>query len=516
MRRNRRSSHIPAWIIQGHESNHEPISASLSENEALLRSIYCNCFDAVFRPFSIGGKKRALLVYIEGLSNVEEINDSVLAPLIRENATDLCGIEEIIEKKISASSVRKVETIADCVASLSCGNPILLVEQESYALSLGLAKWKQRSIEEPSAEVVLRGPREGFIETLQTNTSLLRRIVKSPALKMEKMTVGTYTQTNIVVAYIEGLADQTLINEVKNRIQRIKIDAVLDSGYIEEMIEDSPGTLFPRVLSTERPDVACANLLEGRVIILVEGTPFSLIVPTTFFTLLQSNEDYYQRFTTSAAIRWLRYFFTMISLFLPSFYVAILTFHAEMVPTELLISIATSREAVPFPALVEALTMELTFEALREAGLRLPKQVGAAISIVGALVIGQAAVAAGLVSTPMVMVVAITGISSFMIPHYALGFSIRLLRFPLVLLAGTLGLLGIMIGMIAIVVHLCSLRSFGVPYLTPVAPLKSRELKDVLIRAPWWAMRTRPHLTGEYDKYRQSPGQQPGPTGNRD
>jgi spore germination protein KA len=479
-----------------------------------LRSIYQKCFDVVFRPFVIGGNKRALLVYIEGLSNVEEIDESVLAPL-QENAADLYGLEETLEKKISASSVKKVDTIADCVTSISSGNPVLLVDQESYALSLGLAKWKERAIDEPSAEIVLRGPREGFIETLQVNTSLLRRIIKSPALKMETMTIGSYTRTNIVIAYIEGLADQTLVDEVKNRIQRIEIDAILESGYIEELIEDNSYSPFPQVHTTERPDVASANLLEGRVVMLVDGTPFSLVVPTTLFTLLQSSEDYNHRFLTSSAIRWLRYLFTLISLFLPSSYVAILTFHEEMLPTELLISIASSRETVPFPALVEALLMELSFEALREAGVRLPKQVGAAISIVGALVIGQAAVAAGLVSPAMVMVVAITGIASFMVPYYSLGFSIRLLRFPLVLLAGTLGLLGTMIGIIGIVVHLCSLRSFGVPYLTPMAPLKSRELKDVLIRAPRWAMKTRPHLTGKYDKYRQSPGQKPGPTRNR-
>ena len=248
------------------------------------------------------------------------------------------------------------------------------------------------------------------------------------------------------------------------------------------------------------------------MVILVDGTPFVLVAPITFFSLLQSPEDYYQRYLISSVIRILRFVFMVFSLVLPSLYVAVLTYHQEMVPTNLLISAASSRESVPFPALVEALMMEITFEALREAGVRLPKQVGAAVSIVGALVIGQAAVQAGLISAPMIIVVAITGIASFMVPHYSQGISLRMLRFPIMLLAGSLGLLGIMLGVITIVVHLCTLRSFGVPYLSPIAPLKDRELKDTLIRAPWWKMNTRPRLTGEFNPTRQSSGQKPEPS----
>jgi spore germination protein KA len=328
---------------------------------------------------------------------------------------------------------------------------------------------------------------------------------------MESMKIGDYTRTNIVIAYIEGIADVTLVEEVKNRLQRIRLDGILESGYIEEMIEDTPYSPFPQLLSTERPDVVCSSLLEGRVAILVEGTPFVLVAPITFFSLIQAAEDYYQRFTIATITRWMRYCFLFIALLLPSIYVAILSYHQEMVPGSLLISMASSRESVPFPALIEALIMEVTFEALREAGVRLPKQVGSAVSIVGALVIGQAAVQAGLISAPMVIVVAITGIASFMAPRYIAGITLRMLRFPLIFLAGTLGLLGIMLGIITIVLHLCSLRSFGVPYLSSLVTPKVRELRDVLIRSPLWMMDSRPHFTGEYNKYRQAPGQKPGP-----
>lgn len=512
-RKNRKRFHQQKQINTQQVTEQQTLlSSDLDENLEVLRSMYQDCFDVVFRTFLISGQTKAILVYIEGLSNIEEIDKHVLAPLMSETEGKDRSPREMLEKKVHLSKIKDVRTFADCIENISGGHPVLFVQQEACGLALGLAKWEKRSIEEPQAESVVRGPREGFVETLGVNTSLLRRKIKSPALKMQSMKIGRYTDTSVVIAYIEGLADQTLIEEVKNRLQRIDIDSVLESGYIEELIEDNPYSPFPQLVNTERPDAAAANLLEGRVVILVDGTPFVLIAPISFFSLLQSPEDYYQRFLISSVIRLLRFAFMMFSLVLPSLYVAVLTYHQEMVPTALLISAASSRETVPFPALVEALMMEITFEALREAGVRLPKQVGAAVSIVGALVIGQAAVQAGLVSAPMVIVVAITGISSFMVPHYTQGIALRMLRFPIMFLAGLMGLLGIMLGGITIVVHLCTLRSFGVPYLQPVAPMKGRDLQDALIRAPWWTMDTRPRLTGEFNRYRQASGQKPGPS----
>lgn len=493
------------------EEKPEPaLSADFDRNVETLRSIYSNSVDIIVRPFLIGGKSRAALFYIEGLSNISEMNENVLAPLLKESAENIT-VQEMLGRTLSVSKVNVVATFADCVQSLSTGYPVLLCERERQGISIGLCNWEKRAIEEPPAEGGIRGPREGFTETIQVNTSQLRRIIKSPALKLEPMKTGKYTQTQIVIAYIEGIADQTLVEEARNRLKKIQIDGILESGYIEELIEDNPYSPFPQVKSTERPDVACSALLEGRVAIMTEGTPFVLIVPTTLFSLLQSHEDYYQRFWVGTSIRWLRYVFTMFSLLLPSIYVSVQTFHQEMVPASLLITMASSRETVPFPALVEALMMEITFEVLREAGVRLPKQVGPAVSIVGALVIGQAAVQAGIVSAPMVIVVAITGIASFMVPRYIVGIAIRLLRFPIILLSGWLGLLGVMLGVIAIIIHLCNLRSFGVPYLQPIAPYKGRRWKDVAVRAPWWMMNTRPNLTGGYDTYRQAPGQRPDP-----
>jgi len=490
-----------------------PASSLSSDHDAnveQLRQIYANCADVVFRPFLIGGVTKATVIYIEGLTSVKDLNENFLGVLMDPSAEDL-SIQSLLESKVRISKVEKVKSCEDCVAALSSGYPVLLAEGQSDGMALGLSAWDKRQIEEPSAEASVRGPREGFTETIGVSVSQLRRILKTPALKIEALKIGSLSRTQVMIAYLEGIVDKTVLDEVRERLKRIRIDGILESSYLEEMIEDAPYSPFPQVKTTERPDTACSGLLEGRVVVLTEGTPFAMVVPTTLFSLLQSQEDYYQHYIVSTAIRWLRYLFVALSLLLPSLYVAVLTFHQEMVPTSLLITMAASRESVPFPALVEALLMEVTFEVLREAGVRLPKQVGAAVSIVGALVIGQAAVQAGIVSAPMVIVVAITGIASFMVPRYVVGLAIRMLRFPMMLLAGSLGLLGIMLGLILILIHLSNLRSFGVPYLSPVAPLKPGELKDVAIRAPWWAMDTRPHMSENDRLVRQPPGQRPGP-----
>lgn len=489
---------------------HSP-TTDLETNLSFLQSIYKDCADVVFRHFTIAGKVKAALIYIEGMSNIEEIDKSILAPLMRQTVTPNEKLNEIIAQRLTVSSIKENETFADAIEQIASGNPVILVDKNPVAISAGLSKWEKRAVEEPLSETVVRGPREGFTESSVVNTSLLRRRIKSPKLKMISLNIGRETQTKTTIAYLEGIADPSLVEEVKNRLKRIDIDGILESGYLEEFIEDHPFSPFPQILSTERPDVAAANLLEGRVVILVDGTPFVMIVPISLYSLLQASEDYYERFMIGTLIRWMRYGFLVMALLLPSVYVAVLTFHQEMIPTTLLLTFAKSRELIPFPALVEALIMEITFEALREAGIRLPKQVGSAVSIVGALVIGQAAVSAGLVSAPMVMVVAITGIASFTIPRYNGAIAIRMLRFPIMLLAGTLGLLGIMLGLIAIIVHLSTVRSFGLPYLAPMGPMRASEMKDVMMRAPLWSFRTRPRLTGDYNQNRQAPGQKPDP-----
>ncbi|MDI4644961.1 spore germination protein [Cohnella hashimotonis] len=487
-----------------------PIAADLNANRAALDGLLQDCADAVFHPFSIGDGHSALLIYLCGLSDKAQLEKMAIAPLIRSSMEAGDGLSGIA-RKLPIADLHQAGTIRELVEGLFIGMPSLLVDGEPGALILNLADWEKRGIDEPMAESVVRGPREGFGESLDVNMSLMRRRLRTPSFKMKTMTVGRLTRTRVVVGYIQSVAKDSLVQEVLSRLSRIHTDGVLESANIEELIQDSTLSPFPQLLSTERPDVCAASLMEGKAMLMVEGTPFALIAPTSLFALLQSPEDYYQRFMMGTVIRWLRYTFFLLALLFPSLYVAILTYHQEMVPTTLLLSIAKSREDIPFPALVEALLMEISFEALREAGVRLPKQVGSAVSIVGALVIGQAATAAGLVSPPMVMVVALTGIASFMIPHYSVGISVRLLRFPVMLLAGFLGLLGLMLGVIALVIHLASLRSFGEPYLVFFRRGARHSWKDTLIRAPAWALDERPATAQKANADRQSKRNRPAP-----
>lgn len=481
---------------------------NLQKNIQMLQETYDNCSDVVFRKFQIGNSIDAYIIYIEGLINVAEVDDSVLSALMQQETQNS---DTLLTEQIPVSNVKQLKTFDECVNQLSSGNPILLVEKNNQAYSFSLNKSAHRAVEQPEAEQLVRGPREGFIEDLAVNTSLLRRKIRTPNLKMISMEIGTKTNTKVNLSYVEGVVDKQLLKEVKEKLDQITIDGVLDSHILEELIVDHPKSPFPQVLSTERPDTVAAHLLEGRVAILVDGTPFILVLPTTFFSLLQSGDDYYSGYMISTAIRWLRYLFIMMSLLLPSLYVAVTTYHQEMVPTSLLLKIMSSREEVPFPIFIEVFLMEISFEALREAGLRLPKQVGSAVSIVGALIIGESAVQAGIVSAPVVIIVALTGIASFTIPKYSMSSTIRLLRFPLIILASILGLLSVTLGVIIIIIHLNHLRSFGVPYLNPITPFQKDELKDTVVRAPWWKQDLRPKVRRRKNPRRQAKNQKPSP-----
>ncbi|WP_419961797.1 spore germination protein [Psychrobacillus sp. BM2] len=471
----------------------------------LFKEIYKNCDDVVFHSINLENNS-FLLLFFSDLTDVTKIDESIITPLIKTQLDNI-KLDVILSNIINISKVKILQSTLEVIDELADGNAILFNNIEDKAISFRISKYDKRSIEEPQAESVVVGPREGFIESIGTNLSLVRRKIKTPSLKMISYTTGTYSQTSLYISYIEGIADPKIVEEVKERLKKIDVDAILSLGPIEEAIEDTWYSPFPQVQSTERPDVVAAGLLEGRVAIFIDGTPFVLIVPVTLFTLLQSPEDYTERFINGTLVRWIRYTFVLISLLAPSAYVAILTFHQEMIPTTLLLRIAQSREEIPFPAFLEALFMQIIFEVLREAGIRLPKQMGSTVSIVGTLVIGQAAIQAGLVSAPMVMIVAITGISSFLIPQYAVSVAFRWIPFPIMFLSAALGLVGMMLGFILLVSHLCILRSFGVPYLAPLAPNDSSLLRDVLIRVPLRFMKKRPRFYTSINQTRRKEGE---------
>ncbi|MFC4766436.1 spore germination protein [Effusibacillus consociatus] len=486
------------------------LSGILEKDLQQMKAIFDRSSDMVYREFELGKTQRGVLILLDGLVNMEVIDSDVLKPLLnygknlpKQSTVQLQEMETLLQNEvISAAQVSRGNNVQEVADHVLSGETALLIDGVKQALFISAKKWEMRSVEEPATEAVIRGPRDGFTENLRTNTSLIRRRLKTPQLKMEALKVGRLSKTDIVITYLDGIADEAVVAEVRERLNRIDIDAILESGYIEELIEDTPFSIFPQVTYTERPDKVVGNLLEGKVGIIIDNTPFALIVPITFYEMLQATEDYYTRFVVATAIRWLRFLFLVVALLFPSLYIAVTTFHQEMIPTTLLLSVAASRETVPFPALVEAVLMEITFEGLREAGVRLPRPVGQAVSIVGALVIGEAAVEAGIVSDPMVIVVSITGIASFIIPNFNQGIAIRLLRFPIMILAGTLGLYGILLGILFILIHMCRLRSFGVPYLAPLAPMHFGDFKDVLVRVPRWDMNERSQETGKNNPQR--------------
>lgn len=402
------------------------------------------------------------------------------------------------------ADVKTVDTLQDLIHHLSSGDTILLIDGYSQALAAGTRSWQARSVQTPENEVVVRGPKEGFTETLRFNTALLRRRIKSSNFKIENFVLGRVTKTDVVLCYVEGIAPADLVTEVKSRLNKIDIDGILDSGYLEEFLEDNHYTIFSQIEYTEKPDRVCGHLLEGQVCIIVDGSPIALIAPTSFPRFLIASEDYYERYIFSSALRIMRSAAFLVALLLPSLFVAAITYHPEMIPASLYVTIAAAREGVPFPAFAEALILEITFEMLREAGVRLPRAIGPAISIVGALIIGDAAVKAGLVSTPMVVVIAFTGIASFITPSYNAGIIIRLARFGFLIAAGFLGLFGIMITLLIMLIHMTSLRSFGYPYLAPVAPFNLGQMTDIMVRRPWFLTNMRPAMKGIKNAVRQN------------
>jgi len=491
------------------------LSPQLEVNLQAIRSRLGASSDIIIRQLSNQDQHRYALIYVDGLVDTPTVNQLIaeISKLSELTTTpdDTNGFYSFLQQQaISVGGVKEAYKLEEIYQALFNGMTVILLNGCSTALTADTVGGNMRGVEEPSSQTVIRGPKEGFTENLRINTSLIRRKIKSPDLRIELKVIGTRTHTNVAVIYLKGVADHRVVAEVHRRLDTIHTDSILESGYIEEFIEDSPFSTFPTIMNTERPDAAAAGILEGQVIIVVEGTPFVLLAPVTFFKFFQSSEDYYQRYDIASFLRLIRFGSFLISMLLPSLYIAITTFHQEMLPTTLLIGLAAQREGVPFPALLEALLMELTFEVLREAGVRMPRVIGPAISIVGALVLGQAAVQAGLVSGAMVIVVSFTAISNFVIPAINMAIAARLIRFSLMLLGATLGLFGIMSGLMVLLIHTASIRSFGVPYLMPLAPLVKRNLKDVFIRMPWWKMNTRPGFISA-DAVREGNDQKPSP-----
>ncbi|QSF46626.1 spore germination protein [Paenibacillus tianjinensis] len=498
------------------------INPSLAHTLLLLKDQFGQSPDFTVRTLSgqPADPSGMAVCYFEGLID-QKLLTSLFEGLIREDSdhtqskTNPNQIASRLLEKLPSGNIQIIRTEDQLFTEVLSGSAVIIMNNCPFSLAVMISGGARRSVEEPSSQTVVRGPKEGFTEDITTNIALVRRKIRSPKLKFETHDIGQLTHTTVVLAYIQDVANPDVVEEITQRLKSIDTDSILESGYIEEFIQDAPLSPFPMIIDTERPDTVAGSLLDGQVAVLVDGTPFALIAPVTFFNFFQTPEDYYQRYDISTFLRCLRLVAFLVSLLLPSLYIALTTFQQEMIPTTLLISLTAQREGTPFPALVETLLMEVTFEVIREAGIRMPRVVGPAISIVGALVIGQAAVEAGLVSAAIVIVVSFTAISNFVIPYFSMSSAIRLLRFVLMFLAGFLGLFGILAGLIPLLAHLLSLKSFGIDYLMPYSPFFKSNMKDLVIRAPWWAMKTRPNVKSSKNRIRQAPHQYPKGTSNR-
>lgn len=487
------------------ESNQEQaLVKSLESNVHLIKRIFINDDTLVVRWFQNKYLESAkfCIFYIDGMVNDYVINESIIQPVLNEDMSQNIASQDLFEelknKILTINEIKAIEDFDQMISAILSGDTLFLVDGYARALSLNSKGWESRPIVEPTTETIIRGPREGFTESIMTNLSLVRRKLRTSDLKFEFIDVGERSRTKICICYLESLTNPRIIKELYERLNKINIDGILDSGYVQEMIKDSPYTPFKTIGNTERPDIVAAKLLEGRIALVVDGTPAVLTLPFVYIEYFQASEDYYSNYFIASINRLLRVIGMFLTVSVPAVYVALLTYHQEMIPSTLLLSIATTREGVPFPTIIEAIAMLFVFEVLREAGIRMPTQMGQTISIVGALVLGQAAVEARIISSPMVIVVALTGISGLLIPRLQ-GPNIAI-RLILLLLAGFLGLYGYAFGLIGLLLMLFNMRSFGLPYMLTFGSLNPQDLKDTAIRAPWWSMNERPKMMSKEGK----------------
>jgi len=483
------------------------LSKDLNRNIETLKNTFKDCDDIVYRFIEIGGtnKVQACLVYTDGLINKDVISEFVIYALFIANEGGDFNLSKfksnlldtISKEAMTIAEVKEEENMDKIVDNILIGETMFLVDKIDKALTLSTRGWPTRIVGEPETETVVRGPRDGFTETLKFNTTFIRRRIRDPRLKVKNIQIGRRSKTDVAIMYIEDIVNDDLLKEVNKRIDNIDIDGILDSSMLEHLIEDNYLSPFPQIENTERPDTAAAAIYEGRVVIAVDNTPFVLMVPATLGTLLQTAEDYYSRWTIASMIRLLRILCAFLSTLAPALYIAITSFHPGLIPTRLTYYLAASRINVPFPAVVEAFLMEITIEIIREAGTRISGPIGTTIGLVGGLVIGQAAVEAGIVSPLMIIIVAITAISAFVLPSYELASGLRFWRFIFMVLAAILGLYGIMLGAIILSSHLVRLNSFGVPFTSPYSGLGIEEgdLKDTLVKAPIQKLQLRPEFT---------------------
>ena len=470
----------------------EQISKNLEKNITIIENAFQNCGDIVKRRFFVGEKKdiAVYMIYTDNIVNGSAIEESILTNIMNRCRID--GKKEgmlkrLNEEVIAIGEMNEVKTFQEIFDAVLLGDTILLMDENDIALQASTKGFPSRGVSEAKTEVVVQGPKDAFTEIGATNIVLIRRRIRDTKLKVKRTKVGKRSKTDVAILYMEDIVRKEILQEVEYRINQIDIDVILDSGYIDQLLENRWLSPFPQLQMTERPDKAASALLEGRVVIVIDNTPFVVIAPATLNVFFQASEDYYDRWEIMSFIRLIRYCAGFLAVALPGLYIALTVFHPSMLPTNLALKIAETRQNIPFPAVGEILIMELAFELLREAGIRLPSPVSSTIGIVGGIIIGQAAVEAGIVSPSVVIVSALTGICTFVIPNIALVSGLRLTKYIVLIFSAFLGLYGFWLALILMLIHMASLKSFHIPFLYPFCSASVNnynDLEDSIFRLP--------------------------------
>lgn len=490
--------------------SNENFSSSLNKNIKKLKEAFNYPLNKDFNVRELFVKAlnaKGAVFFLDGVTSEENIQRDMIYPLMNiDMGKDYDESPEAIAKNvITINTYGMVLTIDDAIRNITLGNAILIIDGFSQAISCSTGTLEHRGVEKPINENVIKGPKEAFIESGKVNRALIRKQIKSERLITESITVGSVSEKEVYIMYMKDIAGQELIDMVKERLKKIEVDAIENVSMLEQYIEDRPYSLVPTVLETERPDRASSFLMEGHVVLIMDSSPSSLIVPVNFWSFFHTPEDHYQRWVYGNFIRLIRMVAIFISVLAPATYIAISNYHIEMLPTELLMAIAATRERLPFPVILEVLLMEIAFELIREGGLRVPTPIGPTIGIVGALILGQAAVEANIVSPILVIIVSITGLSSFAIPEISLSHMMRIYRFIFLAFGATFGFYGMAIVMVVSIAYITSIKSFGVPFLSPFSP-HYRASNDTVFRQQVWKEWLRPFYTNPKNKVRKHMG----------
>ena len=495
---------------QNQKEQKSEISKKLSDNLEFMKKVYSipQNGDIVLREFDIVVKDKvisAFMLFYDGMVDRKVINDDILQPLMLLSNLDIKGDEKSIADFVKNhilphNQLKEAKEYRKVIDEINFGGCGIFIDGMDSAFAADVKGWEHRTVDKPISEQVIRGPQEGFTEVLRVNTALVRKILKDEDLIVENIPIGRRSKTPCSLLYIKDITNDSLVNEMRRRLENIRLDYIIDSGELEQLLEESGFLPNPQVIATERPDRVAALLTEGKVAVILHGSPFALVAPATLAGLVHSPEDSYIRFPYANLLRFVRILGILFSLLLPGLYIAITTFHQEMIPTDLAFAIEASREKVPFPSVVELLMMEIMFELIREAGIRIPGPIGPTLGIIGALILGQAAVAANIVSPILIIVVAVTGIGSFAVPNFSLGLAFRLLRFAYIFLGAMAGFLGITVGLFIQGIFFVNSKSFGVPITVPFGP---KTTGNELIRPPIWKQERRADYLNTKDEAKQ-------------